>query len=194
VRSLGPCTCTPPSVGTAYNELFLVYVALFGASLYAFGLALGSIDLDVLSRRLGAVLPRRSLAAFLVVSGAFTVLIWVGPILAAMAAGNPPELLGAATTPVTEALDVAIIVPATLIAGGLLLRGRVALGTVIAVPLLTLLVALTPVIAAQTVAQLAAGISFTTAEIVGPISGFLVLGGTAGFLVVKVLRAVRATD
>jgi hypothetical protein len=100
----------------------------------------------------------------------------------------------AATTPVTEALDIAIIVPATLIAGGLLLRGRVALGTVIAVPLLTLLVALTPVIAAQTVAQLAAGINATTAEIVGPISGFLVLGGTAGFLVVKVLRAVRATD
>lgn len=80
--------------------------------------------------------------------------------------------------------------PATIIAGVLLLRGRVALGVVLAVPLLTLLVALTPVIIAQTIAQLAAGITFTTAEIVGPISGFLVLGGTGAVLLGKVLHAV----
>lgn len=178
------------AVGTAYNELFLVHVALFGASLYAFGLALGSIDIEALSHRLGPGLPRRTLAAFLMLSGVFTLVIWVGPILTAMGQANPPELLGAATTPVTEALDLAIIVPATIIAGALLLRGRTALGAVIAVPLLTLLVALTPVIIAQTIAQLAAGITFTTAEIVGPISGFLVLGGTAAVLLVKVLHAV----
>ncbi|MEX0660059.1 MAG: hypothetical protein WD080_13090 [Egibacteraceae bacterium] len=69
--------------------------------------------------------------------------------------GNPPRLLGGATTPVTDALDIAIIVPATILAGALLLRGRVALGAVLAVPLLTLLVALTPAIIAQTIAQIA---------------------------------------
>jgi hypothetical protein len=181
------------ALGTAYNELFFVYVALFGASLYAFVFTLRSIDLAAVEARLGPGLPRRTTAVFLMISGAFTLLIWAGPLLVALVAGDPPELLAHSTTSVTEVLDLAVIVPATFIAGVWLLRGREALGYLVAVPLLVLLVVLTPVIAAQTAYQLSAGIAFTTAEIIGPISGFLVLGLGALTLIVRILRGVEAT-
>lgn len=178
------------AVGTAYNELFAVYVALFSASLYAFALLWRSIDVAAVSARLSAGLPRRSTAAVMLASGVVTLVVWAAPLIAAMAQGQPPELLGHSTTMVTEALDLAVIVPATFIAGALLLRGREALGYVLAFPLLVLLLALLPVIAAQTVSQFAAGVSFTVAEAIGPIGGFLVLGVAAASLIVKILRGV----
>ena len=45
--------------GAAYNPLFLVYVALFGLSLYAFILSMMSFDLAALPARFSDRLPRR---------------------------------------------------------------------------------------------------------------------------------------
>jgi hypothetical protein len=50
--------------------------------------------------------------------------------------------------------------------------------------------ALLPVIVAQTVSQLAAGITFTGAEVAGPIGGFLVLGVAALLIMARLLRVV----
>jgi hypothetical protein len=123
----------------------------------------------------------------------FTLVIWGIMVVGALLEGRPPDLLGHATTSVTEALDLGIIVPATFLAAYHLLRGRTAVGYLIAFPLLALLVALAPVIVAQTISQLASGITFTVAEIVGPISGFLVLGAVAGWLMILLLRHLPAT-
>lgn len=50
---------------------------------------------------------------------------------------------------------------------------------------------LAPVMAAQTAFQVMAGVTFTTAEIVGPIGSFALLsGGALGFLV-ALLRGMR---
>jgi hypothetical protein len=51
-------------------------------------------------------------------------------------------------------------------------------------------VLLLPTIALSTALQAAAGISFTAAEVVGPIAGFGILGGVGGWLLVRLLRAV----
>jgi hypothetical protein len=53
----------------AYNELFLLYVALFSASLYAFVLAFTSIDPQALGSRFSARMPRRGPAIFMFASG-----------------------------------------------------------------------------------------------------------------------------
>jgi hypothetical protein len=183
------------AVGTAYNELFLVYVAIFGASLYALVLTTASVDPHVLSARLADDLPRRGLATLLVAAGLVTLIVWVAPLAAALAEGRPPELLGHSTTHVTEALDLAIIVPACFIAAGLLHRGRrLALACMIAVPLLVLLAVLLPVIVAQTASHLAAGLRFTLPEIIGPIGGFLVLGVAAVVLLRQILRLVAQDE
>lgn len=176
------------AVGAAYNELFLLYVGIFSASLFAFILTLVSIDRTSVAARMQSRGPRRRLAALMLGGGIVTSIVWLAPLITAGVAGEPPDLLGHQTTMVTDALDLGIITPATLTAAYLLHRGRPE-GYVVAFPLLVLMAFLLPMIGAQTVFQLRAGVSFTPAEIIGPIGGFVVLAVLAIGLVIAVLRA-----
>ena len=121
--------------------------------------------------------------------GVLTFVVWLEPLISAFVQGAPPKHLDNSTTRVTDALDLAIIVPSTLLAGGLLLRRNVQ-GYRISFPLLVLIVMLLPGIALSTANQVAAGVAFTPGEIVGPISGFLVLGLIAIAIIVVMLRAI----
>jgi hypothetical protein len=106
--------------------------------------------------------------------------------------GTAPDLLDVYSTPVTYALDLAVITPAAALAG-LLVRRHNPLGYLLAGPLLVTIVLLLPTIALSTALQSAAGISFTAAEVVGPIAGFGILGVIGAWLLVRLLRAVPAT-
>lgn len=175
------------ALSTAYNEAFLIYVALFSASFFAFVPSFAYAR--PVASRFSDRLPRRAIAAFMLASGSVTAVVWLAPLLASIARGEPPELLESYTTMVTEVLDLGVIVPATLVSGALLLR-RDPLGYLVALPLLVLIVLLGPGITAATVSQASAGVSFTTAQIVGPITGFLVLGLVAVGILVLLLRDV----
>jgi hypothetical protein len=89
---------------------------------------------------------------------------------------------------VTYALDLAVITPAAALAGVLVHR-REPLGYLIA-PLLVTLVVLLPTITLSTALQAAARISFTAAEVAGPIAGFGILGWVVARPLVRLLRAV----
>ena len=93
------------------------------------------------------------------------------------------------STPVTTALDLAVITPAAVLAGALILR-FVALGYLLAVSLLVLEVMLAPLLAAQTVSQLWAGVSFPAGQIVGPIAGFATVALIAIWVLVAILRTI----
>jgi hypothetical protein len=177
------------ALGLAYNELFLLYVALFSACLYAFVLAYTSVDLRTLGSRFSTRMPRLGPATFMFASGLVTLVVWGGPIVVALTGGEPPERLDTYTTPVTYALDLATITPATFLAGAFILR-RDPLGYLIALSLLVLEAMLAPLIAAQTVSQLSAGVTFPPAQIVGPIAGFVVLAVVAIWVTVAILRNI----
>lgn len=181
------------ALGAAYNTLFLIYVAIFGCSFYAWLLLL--FALQPLTLRFAADLPYLRIAAFLLVCGLLTNFVWLEPLVSAFLAGRVPELLGHSTTMVTEALDLATIVPACFAAGVLFLR-RDRRGLIFATPVVALLFFIGPSIAAMTVFQLLDGISFTIPQIVGPIGGFLVLGVINLWVVVVILRSapVRSAD
>ena len=181
------------SFGMAFNELFLVYVALFSASLYALILLVATTDIPRLTAQLAEGLPHRGIGIFLIASGLLTLVIWLEAPLTSLLGGRPSVLLGHSTTLVTHGLDLAIIVPAALMSGVLVLRSDPR-GYLIAVPILVLIVMLVPAIIAMTVSQLQAGIAFTTAEWVGPISGFLVLGGIGAWVTVRVLRRIPSGE
>lgn len=176
-------------LGAAYNRLFLVYIVLFSASLWAFALAFRSIDARLFSEQVSPHLPHRGLAIFMVASGVITLVVWLAPLLDALVRNVPPPLLGTYTTKITDVLDLGIITPATFISGILILR-RKPLGYLVALSLLVLEIMLAPMIAAQTVSQLRAGVTFTTAEIVGPMAGFIVLALVAIWMLVALLRNV----
>ena len=177
------------ALGTAYNSLFLVYIALSSAGLFAFVLAFTSLDRRALAAHCSPRLPRRGVALFMVASGLVTLVVWLAPLLGALVRHEPPARLGHYTTTITEVLDLGVITPAALASGALILR-RAALGYLIACALLVLEVLLAPLLAAQTVSQLAAGVSFTTAEIVGPLAGFAVLAAVAVGTLVALLRNI----
>jgi hypothetical protein len=174
------------ALGTvAFNPLFPLYVLIFSASLFATVLSFASVDDAELARHVGPPMPRRGLAAFLIASGIVTVVVWGLPLATAVAAGGVTDRLDTYPTEVTFALDLATITPLTFVAGVLVLR-RAALGYRLAMSLLVLETLLAPLIAAQTVGQIAAGTDLSTGEVLGPVLGFVVLAAGAGWFAVRV--------
>jgi hypothetical protein len=173
------------SLGNAYNGLFLFSIALFSASLFAFLLTVASVDRRAVQARLS---DRRSgLVGFLFASGVVTAVVWLQPLLGALARSDESKYLDTYTTTVTDVLDLGVIVPTLVVAAALTLR-REALGYVLAVVMLVLLLLVAATIIVGTVFQVASDVSFTAGEIVGPIAGFLVLGAIGFVLLARLLR------
>lgn len=107
--------------GAAYNKLFLVYVALFSLSLFAFILSMMSFDLKTLPSHFSDKLPRRWIAGLLFFAAAFLSLAWLGRI-AATFAPNAIPVLENTTSMFIQAMDLGLIVPLCVMSGILLLR------------------------------------------------------------------------
>ena len=113
---------TSMAFGYAYNQLFLVYTALFAATLFATILALTSFDLPALPGRYSEKMPRKGIAALLFLVGVSLIMVWgVMDILSPLLAGTSPALVGHTTLP-THALDMGLIATASFVAGVLLLK------------------------------------------------------------------------
>ncbi len=109
------------SMLTAFNALFLVYVAIFTLSLYAFILCMMSFDLSTLPQHFSARLPRGWIAALLFIIGAFLAVAWLGKVTTPILNGTAPALDNT-TTFVIQAMDLSLIVPLAVISAILLLR------------------------------------------------------------------------
>ncbi len=106
---------------TSFNALFLVYVALFALSLYAFILCMMSFDLAILPQHFSERLPRGWIAGLLFVIGGFLSLAWLGKVVPPIMQNLTPALENT-TTFVIQAMDLGLIVPLAVLAGILLLR------------------------------------------------------------------------
>jgi hypothetical protein len=115
-------TYTSMAFGSAYNQFFLVYVALFSLSLFAFILTMMSFDLPALPRQFSPRLPRRAIAGVLFGAGGFLLLAWLGRIVPSLLRDQPPVGLESTTTLFIQVLDLGVIVPVAVLAGVLLLR------------------------------------------------------------------------
>jgi hypothetical protein len=109
------------SFGAAYNQLFLVYVALFSLSLFAFIISMMTFDLQTLPVHFSHKLPRRGIAALLFFAAAFLSLAWLGRIAPTLYQDQVPTLENT-TSMFIQAMDLGIIVPVCVLAGILLLR------------------------------------------------------------------------
>jgi hypothetical protein len=107
--------------GTAYNRLFLVYVALFSLSLFAFVVSMSTFDLAALPRRFSARLPRRGIAGLLFFTATFLLLAWLGRIAPTLTGEQIPALENV-TSMFIQAMDLALVVPLCILGGILLLR------------------------------------------------------------------------
>ncbi|EMA56150.1 hypothetical protein [Halococcus thailandensis] len=101
---------------TAFNELYLVYVALLGLTLYTFVGGMVRLNPTGLKRAVGER-SVRSYVAFQLLVALLVVTLWLADILPATLAGITPESVTAANLPtnVIYSLDLGVLVPAYVI-------------------------------------------------------------------------------
>ena len=122
-----------------------------------------------------------------------TTLVWLLPLLNVVLRGDAPKYLDTYTTTVTDVLDLGVLVPTLIVSATLILR-RFAVGYVLAIVLLILLLFVAATIVVGTLFQLAADVSFTRGEIIGPMAGFLILAAIAAALLARLLRDAESRD
>lgn len=179
-------TYTSLTFGAAFNPLFLVYVALFSLSLFAFILAMLAVDLPSLPAAFGDRLPRKTLAGYLFFCAAFLILAWLGRIAPALLNGAAPAGMSTSTTLFIQALDLGIVVPMMILAAVQLLQRR-PFGYLLTAVAMLKFVTLGLALDAMILGQYAAGVPMALAEIaIFPIISVVAIG-----MAVIVLRAVR---
>ena len=103
--------------GTPFNSLFLLYVAMFGLSVWSIALALRAVDVPALAARFSASLPVRPLAAFLGLIGILNALAWLRQVVPALFDTMPPAFVdgtGLQTSP-TFVQDLSFWLPLTVV-------------------------------------------------------------------------------
>ncbi len=177
--------------GAAYNNLFIVYVALLAASLFGLILALASFDLDALPARFSDALPRRGIGIYLIAAGVILALIWVVLIiLPALFQGQAPDVVESYTTFMTGVVDIGLVAPALVVSGRLLLRG-VQLGYLLSAALLVFTVILGPSITLGGIAQLQAGV-VNMGQFIGMTFSFTILTVFALWFAIALFRSLAA--
>jgi hypothetical protein len=181
------------AVGAAYNNLFLVYVALFSASLFGLVLALISFDMQELPSHFTAALPRHGIAIFLVVSGVILALVWlVLSIVPALLQGTAPPEVASYTTFITGVMDEGIVAPVLIISGVLLLR-RAPIGYLLASMMLVFTVTLGTNLTVAGIAQLLTGV-ISTGQFIGRTLPFAILTLIATWLTIILFRNVSESE
>lgn len=174
----------------AFNSLFLVYTALFSAGFFGLILAFVSIDSEALTRKISPRLPRRGIAIFLFVAGLGTFMLWLSELTGPIFSGNPPENLGPYTTMFTHGFDSALITPAAVLSGILLLQRR-PLGYVLSPVILIMCILNGFNVLAATASQTLAGVIFPPAVYVGMVGSWIVMGAFAIWLTIAFFRNLQ---
>jgi hypothetical protein len=178
--------------GAAYNNMLLVYIACFSASLFGFITAFASIDLKTLATQTSANFPRKRIAVFLFFAG-LSLIVWLLDIISALVAGSVPPNLGPYTTEATYAIDLGIIFPTVYLAGILVWR-RKPLGTLLASVLIVVNASIGLVVASQSIMQALDGIILTPAEYAAYVAPFVTLSLIAAWLVILLFRNISNSN
>jgi hypothetical protein len=171
----------------AYNNLYLVYLALFSVSFFAFVASLTMFDLPTLPSRISSRLPRRGMAVFMFIVGIGMAFIWLSDVVNSLSTNGVPEALGVNISLITYTIDVGIIAPAALLAGYQLLKGA-PLGYLLTGILTILLALVGAMVIAQTIMQLSIGVELSPGQLIGVVSTWIVMGGIAVWLSIVFLQ------
>ena len=114
------------ALGIRWTPLFLVYVALFGLSLFAIIIGLVGTDAERVRAAFSERAPVRAVAAYLIAIAVIVAALWLGEEVKALLSGLvPPSVVQLeAPTNIVHVLDLGFVLPALLIAGVMLLRTR----------------------------------------------------------------------
>ena len=172
-----------------FNSLFLIYVLLFSASLFAVLVAFTTFDIQGLASKVTSNIPRRGIAIFMFVAGLGTLFLWLSELIGPITTGQAPANLGPYTTMFTHGFDSAVITPATVVTGIFLLK-RKPMGYLLAAPLLILCAIVGMTVLSQTIYQATEGITFPIGVYIGMIGSWVLMGAFAVGLVIRYFRNI----
>lgn len=176
-------------MGVQFNRLYLVYLIWFAAALYAFILAMIRLGKTNYFSNEVYDIELKGTAIFLIVGGC-SVLVWFIFIIPAVITGKPTDFIGIYTTEPTFCIDLGIILPGCVATGiGLLKKQKYAYP--IASVLMTLITMVGICVISQTIFQLSMGIVIEIGQIIGLVVTFVILGGIAIWLNVRLLMRMR---
>lgn len=130
-------TYTGAAFAFVFNPFFVVYVALFGLSMFNMAILASSLNVEALRVKFDATTPRRPFMFFLALIALVLLPKELAEILPALLTGTIPPIVAEAGTPVwyPHVLDLGIIVPLCVLAAIWLWQQR-AWGFVLAAVLL----------------------------------------------------------
>ncbi|MDG5777403.1 hypothetical protein VB773_21660 [Haloarculaceae archaeon H-GB2-1] len=110
---------------TAFNELYLVYVALFALTLFTLVGGIARIDPTHLKEALDSR-PVRGYVAFQALVAGLVALMWLAEVGPASLAGTRPPSIAETTlpVPVIQSLDLGVVVPSFALSAALLWKQR----------------------------------------------------------------------
>ena len=176
--------------GTMINSLFLLYIVVFGLTVYQLIYALINYDYDRVKNHLHAVQLPKGLLVFLIII-ALSVSVWLAEIVTVIIVQRPSAIIGMQTTEPTFVLDLALIAPACFIAF-FTLKNKQPIGLVVAIMMLMLLAAIGVIVIAQTVTQRLFGVFIEPIEFIVFVLLFTVLSGFAVYYLKRCLAIIIA--
>ncbi|EMA57644.1 hypothetical protein [Halorubrum kocurii] len=110
---------------TTFNELYLVYVALFGLTLYTLVGGVARLDPTAVKTALDGH-PVRGYVAFQALVAGLVALLWLADVGPASLAGTRPESIAGTTlpVPVIQSLDLAVVIPSFALSAAFLWKRR----------------------------------------------------------------------
>jgi hypothetical protein len=171
---------------TAFNPFFLIYVALFSLSLFAFVFAISGLDPDEMMAHVSQSFPRKVLVGYFLVVAAFLTLAWLGLVAGAMRTGQLPPGTESNTTLVIQVLDLGIIVPTAIITA-LLLRKRRAWGFLLAAVMILKILTMGAALISMIIVQWRAGVPLE--PVTTALFGVICVSGLV--LAVLTLRSIK---
>jgi hypothetical protein len=107
-------------MGNAFNNLFLVWTALFALGIWGMVVVLTRLDIRTLPTKLKAGFPVKIVAVYLIILAIFLLVSYGSEIITALTTGSPPPSLQVYTTLELAVLELAVMIPLHIVSGGLL--------------------------------------------------------------------------
>ena len=114
-------------VGTPFNQLYLVYEAMLGLSIWSTVFVIRTIDLGSFRQRFSVSFPARAIALYMLAIVTLNTLVWLRGAVPGVLSSSPPAILegtGLVTVP-TYDQDFAFWLPLAAIAAIWMWRGQV---------------------------------------------------------------------
>ena len=176
------------SFGISYNQLLLLYIALFTTTLFGMFVLLRSMSINKLIFQ-----ASKGVYRFLMLSGIALIVAWLPDILPTLVKQTSLPLIEIYTTEITYVLDMGIIAPICLVSIFLLKR-RDPLGTVLLAIMLKTCMLVGVMMISQTICQVLSGFEMPLPVLLTKSGTFVLLGGFAMYFNHKLYMDLRERE